>query len=152
LYRDSLVPRLIDFDSSRYRWLVESSSTLARVPAPDAWTDQRGRKVLRIVFGTDRNPGVFLYEPLRDWSPYRTLVVTAFVPDSEPLRFGVSVRFWKYRAKNAHWPYNLAPGANTLRVPLDERFDPSRGVYALVLYSNVSASGRTLYLGDIHLE
>jgi hypothetical protein len=108
--------------------------------------------VLRIVFGTDAHPGVFLYEPIRDWSPYRTLVVTVFVPDSKPLRFDVSVRFFRKRAQNVHWPYNLAPGANTLRVPLDERFDPSRGVSTLVLYTNAGASGRTLYLGDIHLE
>lgn len=151
-YRDSLAPKLIDFESPRYRWFVESTSNLVQVPAPDAWQQERGRTVLRIDLDADRYPGMLLHEPIVDWTPYRALVIAAFVPDAQPMPFGVSVRFWTNRARNAYWPYELTPGANTLRVPLDARFDPSRGVSTLVLYSSASASGRSLYLGEIHLE
>jgi hypothetical protein len=152
LYRAALAPRLIDFGSTRYRWFVETSSEVEQAAAPEAWQEERGRKVLKLTLDDQRYPGLALREPIPDWTAHRILVVNVYVPDSKPMPFTVAARFWSNRAIPAVWPYVLGPGANTLRVPLDARFDPARIVSTLVLHADRSAAGRTLYLGDIHLE
>ncbi|MEM7220471.1 MAG: VanZ family protein [Pseudomonadota bacterium] len=157
-YRLALAPRLVDFGDPRTRtYLATKTYTDYRIGrARDTWAERAGQPVLRVAFGDDEYPTLYIDELLQNWRGYDSLVLDLFLPGGDPLRFVVGVRYEGASGTTAYFETELQPGATLLRVPRD-RLVPDDAVNVrvddLLLYSfGAQHAGRALLLADIYLE
>jgi hypothetical protein len=145
-HRQAILPDLVDFSAPRFGGLLVSTSPLRVVDTPV--------RSLEITLADEDWPGVYLREPIPDWSGYEALVVDVSVPDdAAPLPLHVSIRLRSGEGDHVFRSFVLAAGPARLRLPLRELFDPgARSVAAVVVYSTREAAGRRFTIARIHLE
>lgn len=156
-------PRLLGFDWFLDYATMRTESEVEIVDAPYSWSAYRHRKVLKIRFAAQTWPGIRLKEPLPDWSSYSCLVVELFNGSQQSLPLNISVRLRiqsgtrnQHGTENFYQGFQLSPGVNSLRVPIDD-FLPHRNIVDwrvryLVIYTLKPFAGRTVYIGEVRLE
>ncbi|MDR4503497.1 MAG: VanZ family protein [Candidatus Scalindua sp.] len=162
-YVYAVQPRLLGFDWFLDYVTMSTESDVEIVDAPCSWSAYRDRKVLKIRFADQTWPGISLKEPLPDWSSYSHLVVELFNDSQQGLPLNISVRpriqsrhREHHSTENFYQGFQLSPGVNSLRVPIDD-FLPQRNIVDwrvryLVIYTLEPFAGRTVYIGEVRLE
>jgi VanZ family protein len=114
MHRNGQFPVLADYRSS-----IDLSWTVGY--GTDRSLD---RDALEVVFVGRPWPGMSLYEPVADWSSYKTLVIDLENPDTMKLSLTVRVHdhgHWQYYSDRFNRHFDLAAGERrTLRIPLSE--------------------------------
>jgi hypothetical protein len=158
-YRDWMAPQLIGFESKLEYEILSTNSEVRVVPAPVTWNVYQGRSVLKVRLAQARWREIRLQETISDWSSHSVLVLDIFSATDQMTRLTVSVRPndpLSNGTLNFLHVFQLTPGANNLRVPID-RLLPDRDTHTWLvrdvgLYSNRSHAGQVVYIGQIGLE
>jgi hypothetical protein len=153
LHRNGQFPVIADFRSSaELSWIVGYGINRSIV-----------RDALDIEFHADEFPGVSLYEPVPDWSAFKTLALDLENPDADPLMVVVRVhdrghgRYFNDRYNRA---FDLAPQERrTLRIPLDEirrgpkqRLMNMRQISDITVFRGTRSGSQHLRLYSVRLE
>lgn len=154
--RDMLFPVLLNPTKWAHQALVESNSQVELVSAPGDWTSFADEPVWQVEWSDTRYPEIRIQEPVRDWSDYEHLVVSAYIPEPTPLTCIVAVCHIGKSGTAAHVVHSCPSGASELRVPVssliqDERGLPSQ-ISALILHTTNAAAGRRMLIGSVRLE
>jgi len=111
--------------------------------------------VLRLEFGTDEYPTLYVHELMQRWAPYTSVALDVFVLDGLPLPLTVAVRYEGSVGTSAYHELTLAPGANNLVIPR-AKFVPDDAtalrVDDLLIYTTQEHAGRAILLGSIRME
>ena len=121
------------------------------------------RDALDVEFWADEFPGVSLFEPVPDWSGYRTLVVDVENPDADPLVFTIRVHdrgHGKFFNDRFNRGFDLAPmERRTFRIALEEiqrgpkqRLMDMRQISDITVFRGTRAGSRHMRLYSVRLE
>jgi len=156
-YRAELAPTLVDFSDARAsQFLSTNGDSWFRTGAAAAdWSSYAGRQVLRLEFGADEYPTLYVNELMQRWAPFNTLVLDVFVLDGQPLPLTVAVRYEGSVGTSAYYESTLRPGANNLLIPR-AKFIPDDAtalrVDDLLIYTTREHAGRAILVGTIRME
>jgi hypothetical protein len=163
-HRDEVFPRIAAFDSYWGSWFVHTrDADTDLVARPAAWTRTGGERVTRAVYGTDDTyPNVEIIEPAPDWSRHTSLVVAVYSPQTAPIELKIRIHDRHHDdsfADRFNGTYQLAPGANQIRIPLEEvrraphgRAMDMTAIESVVLFLAEPKQTTTLYFADLRLE
>lgn len=152
--RDARLPVLYDASMWDRSILTTSNSAVSITSLPE-WHELSGAAVTHIIWADKRWPGLHLSYPADDWSDYRNIVVEAYNPGAaQPLT--VAVRYRGHEGTSAFKTSDLTPGANQLRVSLDELLEQPDGsrarVVLIILHTTQPYAGQAIYLDRVYLE
>lgn len=122
---------------------------------------------LKISLGTEQYSGVGMKYPVADWRGYKTVNLSIFQPDDEPLSITIRIHDAAHEAGADPYRYNdrfnrryaLVKGWNEIQIALAEvasalsarRMDLSR-IMDISLFSVALAKPRVIYLDKIYLS
>jgi hypothetical protein len=153
LHRNGQFPVLADFHSPvELLWTI--SIGVRREIVADA---------LAVEFVAEEFPGISFFEPVPDWSAYKTLVLDLSNPDDEVLHLGVRVHDLSHNRQfidRFNRRVDIAAGERrTLRIPLEEirkgprnRLIDLRQISDITLFRGEKAGSRGLMVHSIRLE
>lgn len=156
-YRAELPPVVVDIADERTAKFVAVNygSDFQFGTASSVWPAYEGRQVLRLTFGTNEYPTLYVNELMQLWAPYVELGVDVFVLGDDPLVLTIAVQYEGSWGTSAYHEVSLQPGANALSIPR-ERFLPDEAtalkVRDLLFYTTDQFSGRSLMLGSVVLR
>lgn len=153
IHRNNEFPVIADFNSrSELFWVVGYGAR--REVANGA---------LEVEFQADEFPGVSLFEPMRDWRKFSTLIIDVENPAGEILNLGVRVHDRMHRrvfADRFNRRFELAPGERrTLRISLADIRSAPRGrsmdmehISDITLFRGEKTGSRRLRIYSLRLE
>jgi len=156
-YRATLVPEIVDFTDERSQRYVEvNDGSLLRFGTGNAlWPDYEGRNILRLTFGANEYPTLYIKEVMQRWAPYSELVLDVFVLGDEPLLLTIGVQYEGSAGTSAYAEKELPAGASRWIVPRD-KFVPDEAtglrVRDVLIYTTEDHAGRAILLGRFFLQ
>jgi hypothetical protein len=159
--RHAQLPLLFDpAAKNAHRFVITQDSSASRTMYP---FDRRSAYKIRLQNG--RWPGIIFHDLWPDWSEYSVLVIEIGIDEPQPLTINLRVHDLMHlngaqdREDRFNASYELASGAHTLRIPLDEiRTAPDerqinlQKMAGLVIFCQATDAGRDFYLASIRLE
>lgn len=150
---------LLGFDSFLDYATLTTVGESQLITAPKTWLKYDGQKVMRIILSKSKWPGFKLKTITSNWGSYCYLQIEIFNDSDLSLPLTISVRpdsLTDEGTVNFIGRFELLPGANTLRVSIDDLLPHQEKKEWLVRYMNVYAprsfAGNTIYLSEIRLE
>ena len=123
-HRADLHPTLAEFNGPVDLYFVRARASRVQIgPLPAPWATAP-QSALHVVFSEERWPGVDFFEPVPDWTIYRTLVLDLVNPTGVEL--GVTLRVHDAHHNNEYADrfnraFALAPRSRrAIRIPLEE--------------------------------
>ena len=159
LHHKDIQPRLLGFSSYLEYAYMSTDGETRLMTAPETWFKLADKKVMRINLPDTKWPGFKLKALTSNWRSYSYLVVEIFNDSDLSLPFSISVRPDSLIDDGTIGFVRrllLLPGANTLRIPIDDllpnREENEWQVRTIIGYSPRSHAGRTIFLREIRLE
>lgn len=156
-YRAELLPTVVDFADERSAGFISANegSWFRFGEATSVWPEYSGRQVLRLTFGDEEYPTLYVRELLQRWASYQTLALDVFVLGDAPLPLTVAVQYEGSAGTSAYHEVNCVPGANKLSIARDQ-FVPDEAtglrVRDLLIYTTAEHAGRSVLLGAAALH
>ena len=156
-YRAELFPVLADFADARASdYLSTNTDSHFRLgKATDLWPQYSGKQVLRLQFGEQEYPTLYINESLQRWVPHEELAIDVFVLDNEPLPLTVAVQYEGSAGTSAYVEQELQPGENRWRIDRSRLVpDEATGlrVRDVLIYTTRQNAGRAVLLGGVWLQ
>ncbi len=150
---------LLGFNSYQEYATITTNGESQIISAPESWLKYDGQKVMKIIFSEGKWPGFKLKTITSNWDSYSYLIIEIFNDSDLPLPLSLSIRpdsLTDEGTVNFIQRLQLLPGANTLRVSIDDLLPHRENIEWLVRYLNIytprSFARRTVYLKEIRLE
>jgi len=159
--RNNALPTLASFEGNfGHAFFRLQNADIKIVERPDT-----NSVVAEILLKDGAWPGIIFHDIWPNWQPYTALIFDIDNPDDDPLPLGVRVHDVTH--SRGDQPYRdrfnrmleLAPGPNTIRIPLDEIRTAPAGremnmseIEGLAIFATRAEAGRRFQLREVFLE